>query len=277
MGFVVKFWGTRGSIATSHENYKEFGGNTSCVSVETQDHLFIFDMGTGLRDLGLWMMQHAKKNAHIFVSHLHYDHVIGFPFFQPAWAPDVTLEIFAPRTEKSGTIEHFFNDILMTPPLFPIDYKSLSSKRILHETKEDLILELNGCEKINVYGIPLNHPGGAMGYRINIGNHAVCYISDHEHGVTSLDEKLKKSIQEADVVIYDATFTPDEYAQKKGWGHSTYEQGISFARQAGVKKLYLFHHDPSHDDDYVKKIEKDAQKIWPHVEAARQGHSYEVK
>lgn len=277
MGFVVKFWGTRGSIATSHENYKEFGGNTSCVSVETQDHLFIFDMGTGLRDLGLWMMQHAKKNAHIFVSHLHYDHVIGFPFFQPAWAPDVTLEIFAPRTEKSGTIEHFFNNILMTPPLFPIDYKSLSSKRILHETKEDLILELNGCEKINVYGIPLNHPGGAMGYRINIGNHAVCYISDHEHGVTSLDEKLKKSIQEADVVIYDATFTPDEYAQKKGWGHSTYEQGISFARQAGVKKLYLFHHDPSHDDDYVKKIEKDAQKIWPHVEAARQGHSYEVK
>lgn len=277
MGFVVKFWGTRGSIATSHENYKEFGGNTSCVSVETQDHLFVFDMGTGLRDLGLWMMQHAKKNAHIFVSHLHYDHVIGFPFFQPAWAPDVTLEIFAPRTEKSGTIEHFFNDILMTPPLFPIDYKSLSSKRILHETKEDLILELNGCEKINVYGIPLNHPGGAMGYRINIGNHAVCYISDHEHGVTSLDEKLKKSIQEADVVIYDATFTPDEYAQKKGWGHSTYEQGISFARQAGVKKLYLFHHDPSHDDDYVKKIEKDAQKIWPHVEAARQGHSYEVK
>ncbi|MGN6671405.1 MAG: MBL fold metallo-hydrolase [Candidatus Nucleicultricaceae bacterium] len=277
MGFVVKFWGTRGSIATSHEHYKEFGGNTSCVSVETQNHFFIFDMGTGLRDLGLWMMQHAKKKAHIFVSHLHYDHVIGFPFFQPAWAPDVTLDIFAPRTEKSGTIEHFFGDILMTPPLFPIDYKSLSSKRILHDTKEDLILELDGGEKICVYGIPLNHPGGAMGYRINVDNHAICYISDHEHGITSLDEKLEEFIQEADVVIYDATFTPDEYAQKKGWGHSTYEQGINFARQAGVKRLYLFHHDPSHDDDCIKKIEEDAKKIWPHVEAARQGHSYEVK
>lgn len=277
MGILLKFWGTRGSIAISHEQCKEFGGNTSCVSVETNDHLFIFDMGTGLRDLGLWMMENAKKKAHIFVSHLHYDHVIGFPFFQPAWTPDFHIDIFAPCTKNSGSVENFFNNLLMSPPLFPIDYKDLNSKKKLHESHEGLILELNNDEKIRVHGITLNHPGGCIGYRLDINDHSICYISDHEHGTTSVDEKLAKAIQGADVMIYDATFTPEEYLNKKGWGHSTYTEGIELAHKADIKKLYLFHHDPSHDDLHLKKIEEDAKKIWPQVEMARQGKSHKIK
>lgn len=276
MSFTLKFWGTRGSISVSKEGYETFGGDTSCVSIETQQHLFIFDMGTGLRDLGLWLQEQDKKMVHIFVSHLHYDHVVGFPFFQAAWSPWMTLNIYAPRTENSGSIEHFFHETLMNPPLFPIAFKHMAATKNLHESKPGLLLDLNENERIRMEAFPLNHPGGAIGYKLTIDQHTVCYMSDHEHGDTLIDGNIRHVIKGADILIYDATYTPEEYLQKQGWGHSTYEEGIKLAKDSCVKKLFLFHHDPSHDDQTMQQIEDEAKKLWPHVEAARQGHILKV-
>lgn len=277
MSISVKFWGTRGSIPTGGNRFRQFGGDTSCISVETEHHLYIFDMGSGLRDLGTWMMQHDKKVAHIFISHLHLDHILGFPFFQPIWSNESALSLYCPRTENSGSPHHFFNNTLMSPPLFPVGLCALQANLTLLEAKPGIVLQRDAPQKIEVTCFTLNHPGGGLGYRLCIDDWTFCYVSDHEHGNPDIDAALNTHVKGADIVVYDAAYTPEEYLQKKGWGHSTYEAGIALCKPLGVKKLYLFHHDPTHDDMALEAIERDAKKLWDSVELARQGTTLEVK
>jgi phosphoribosyl 1,2-cyclic phosphodiesterase len=277
MAISVKFWGTRGSIPTGDGRFSQFGGDTSCISVETDHDLYIFDMGSGLRDLGTWMMQSPKKTAHIFISHLHLDHVLGFPFFQPIWSSETTLSLYCPRTENSGSPHHFFSNTLMAPPLFPVRLSALQANLTLIEATPGLLYQRDAPQKTKVTCFPLNHPGGCLGYRLCIDDWAFCYVSDHEHGNPDIDAALSSHVKGADIVVYDAAYTSDEYPFKKGWGHSTYEAGIGLCKPLGVKKLYLFHHDPSHDDTALEVIESSAKKMWDCVEVARQGTIIEVK
>lgn len=277
MSIRVKFWGTRGSIPTGNGKFSQFGGDTSCISVETDQDLYIFDMGSGLRDLGTWMMQNSRKTAHLFISHLHLDHIMGFPFFQPIWCSDATLTLYCPHTENSGSPHHFFSNTLMAPPLFPVRLNALKAQLNLIEAKPGILLQKDAPHKVQVTCFALNHPGGCLGYRLRINDWTFCYVSDHEHGNPEIDATIGSHIKGADIVAYDAAYTPDEYPQKKGWGHSTYEAGIALCKPLDVKKLYLFHHDPSHEDAALEAIGKDAKKMWNCVEVARQGTLLEVK
>ncbi len=266
----VRFWGTRGSIATPGPGTVRFGGNTSCVGVTTNAGAhFIFDCGTGARQLGVELMANAPKpiSATILLSHTHWDHIQGFPFFAPLFVPGNRITICGP--EGSG---HTLREVLsgqMEFTYFPVDIDQLPATITFRELGEGTH-EIDGTRVIAQY---LNHPAMTLGYRIEADDAAVMYLSDHEpfsetlgHGsdaprhaeaiVHVGDRRHARFMKGADLVIHDAQYTPQEYPAKKNWGHSTYEYAVGMAAAAGVRQLVLTHHDPMHDDTFVEEIEK---------------------
>jgi phosphoribosyl 1,2-cyclic phosphodiesterase/CheY-like chemotaxis protein len=269
----VRFWGTRGSIAVPGPDTVRFGGNTSCVELTTSGGgCFMFDCGTGARALGARLVAHGPMplSATILLSHTHWDHIQGFPFFAPLFIPGARITVCGP--EGSG---RSLRDVLsgqMEFTYFPVEIRQLPATITFQELGEGTY-EIGGARIIAQY---LHHPAMTLGYRVEADGAAVVYVCDHEPFSEILwrdtpapsyaesivhegDRRHARFMAGADMVIHDAQYTPEESPSKKNWGHNTYEYAVGLAAAAGVRQLVLTHHDPTHDDAFVEEIETRAR------------------
>jgi phosphoribosyl 1,2-cyclic phosphodiesterase len=262
----IQFWGVRGSIASPGQETAEFGGNTSCVEVDCGEERIVLDAGTGLRNLGNRMLaQRERLDLTLLLSHYHWDHIQGLPFFVPVYMKDTELCIVGQKAGVMGAREALFHQ--MQAPVFPVRLDEVGARI---ETKELRAGESMQRGPARITAMKLNHPGGVFAYRISSGGRSVVYATDTEH-YACVDPALAQLAAGADLLIYDAQYTPDEYPRKVGWGHSTYVAGCEVARAAGVKQLALFHHDPLRTDAGVREIEARAKELFPATFAAKEG------
>ncbi len=278
----VRFWGVRGSIPSPGPATVEIGGNTSCVEMRAGGRLIVFDGGTGLRLLGNSLLSKMPIEAWIFFSHVHWDHIQGFPFFTPAFVRGNIIHLYGGH-KVSGTLEETLAG-QMENPSFPVHLSEMGAQMSFHDLFEGELVEIPGTEgngPVRITNARGNHPNGVYAYRVEHGGKSVVYATDTEHYAV-VDPKLKKLSQGADVLIYDAQYTPEEYAgeggmPKLGWGHSTFAEAVKLAKAAGVKRLVLFHHDPSQNDAAVRDKERRAKETFSDVVAAYEGLTLEVK
>ncbi|WP_375459205.1 MBL fold metallo-hydrolase [uncultured Enterovirga sp.] len=263
----VKFWGVRGSVSAAGSRFEEFGGNTPCVEVRCGERLFIIDAGTGIIPLGLELAASGPPEIDIVLSHLHLDHVSGLPFFKPALLPDRHIRLHCGNLRGESAEEAFGR--LFSPPLFPISLSQLPGKvEHLGFKSGDVLTFHDGA---TTKTLPLNHPGGATGYRFDFRGRSVCYISDIEHTVPWPPEDLRDFVAGTDLVIFDGMFSETEYIRCQGWGHSTWQKGVDLCRAAGVEALAVFHLHPQHDDAYLHEEERKVSAAMPGAFLAREG------
>ena len=270
----VTFYGVRGSTPCSSDALRRYGGNTSCAVIEADDHPpIILDMGTGLREYGA---VHGPKNpidCVLLVTHLHWDHVQGLPFFGPVHNPQSKVTIYGPPHGDKSLAEAF--DGLMKPPYFPICCADLPDG-VQFMTMWDEVAAI-GDAKVTARSVP--HVGATNGYRVEIQGRTIVYISDHQEPLddqTRVTPEVLELCADADLLIHDAQFTPEELAQRPDWGHCTPRFALEVAAQAGVETLCLFHHDPWHDDGMVDQLLAETREVAaelgvPNVIAAREG------
>jgi phosphoribosyl 1,2-cyclic phosphodiesterase len=254
----ITFWGTRGSIPSPGPHTMRYGGNTSCVEVRLDDGtLVIFDAGTGIRLLGNALLaQERPIHAYLFLSHMHWDHIQGLPFFSPAFVEGTELCILGPE-DTHLSLEQIMCD-QMRRPYYPIPMHAMTAKIQFVPLSAGDVFSLPGA---TVEAGRLNHPGHTLGYRLIVGDKVIVYTTDNE---PFGDEEMARHLQQpsdilhlaqhADLLIQDAQYTPKEYPQRLGWGHSTYLDALRLAQQARVKRLVLYHHDPSHTDADIDSI-----------------------
>ncbi|HFE47369.1 MAG TPA: MBL fold metallo-hydrolase [Nannocystis exedens] len=269
----VVFWGTRGSIPVSGPKYVEFGGNTPCLQIklESTSDTMIIDSGSGIRELGLQLARTADLHSraiHLFLTHAHWDHIQGFPFFVPSYIPTFSLDIYCTK-DAQGILQN-----QMRPPFFPVTLEAMLAKRGFHLLKHTETVRFGDA---TVRNIPLPHPQESTAFRIDEHGHSVVFATDTEHLSDGPNETLIEFARGTDVLIYDAQYTSEEYkAGKQGWGHSTYIEAIKLARAANVGRLVLYSHDPGHDDEMLRAIEASAQRELSTVTAARDGMIIEL-
>lgn len=266
--FSVKFWGVRGSIACCSPNHIAYGGNTSCVEVKAGEHRFVLDAGTGIRALGKEFLDNDVRTIHLLLSHTHWDHINGFPFFRPAYDRNRRLSVLAGNLKSCGGVENVLA-LQMQEPLFPVPLDAM--KAIVECQDFDAGETFSLYPDVRVRTAPLNHPNGATGYRIEHAGRAVCYITDTEHTPGQPDANILGLIEGADLVIYDSTYTEDEFPAHAGWGHSTWNEGVRLCRAAGAKRLAIFHHEADHDDACMDLIAARAAAAWSGALVAREG------
>lgn len=260
MTLRLRFWGTRGSIPSPGPSTVRYGGNTPCVEVRTEtDWLVILDAGTGIRELGRSLMSSANGHgiaADIFLTHAHWDHIQGIPFFAPIFQPGNHFTIWGSKTLQTS-IDRVIRD-QMLPVVFPVTFEQL-----------DATIDFGAIEGrhvgdgYEVTSFAVRHPGGALGYRFSsrgTPGRSFVYISDNElnpsahyDGSEHWQSELVDFVRGAAVLVHDATYTADEYDRHRGWGHSTYEDAVTLALDAGVEQLVLFHHRPERTDDEVDR------------------------
>jgi phosphoribosyl 1,2-cyclic phosphodiesterase len=266
---TVRFWGVRGSIATPGPDTVRYGGNTSCVEVGVGDRVFIFDAGTGLRLLGESLLaRHGEVDADLFFSHTHVDHVCGLPFFRPAFLPASRLRFWAGHLLPDNTLKGVLSE-MMQAPLFPVPLDILQAR--IDYTDFPCGIVLNPAPDVTLRTAPLNHPNGATGYRIEHGAKTIAYLTDTEHRPGELDRNVLKLADRVDLMIYDSTYTDEEYPSRVNWGHSTWQEAVKLAKAAHAKTLVIFHHDPGHDDEFMDRIAAAAEKARPGTLVAREG------
>ncbi|MFW6085736.1 MAG: MBL fold metallo-hydrolase [Myxococcota bacterium] len=269
---ITRFWGVRGSVPAPGPHTVQVGGNTSCVEVRCGEVRLVFDGGTGLRLLGKEIVGESPLTLHLFFSHVHWDHIQGFPFFAPAFVPGNTIHLYG-AANVYGTIEAAMAG-QMEFPNFPVKLSQLPSTLVFHDLSDSD--EVTVADGVRVRTAPGNHPGGVLAYRVESGGHAVVYATDTEHFEDRIDGGLVELARGADALIYDSQYTPEEYRgepapAKIGWGHSTFVAGARVAREAGVKQYVLFHHDPDQDDAAVRDKERRARELFEPSIAAYEG------
>ncbi|MGA8896868.1 MAG: MBL fold metallo-hydrolase [Planktothrix agardhii] len=275
--FTVHFWGVRGSIACPGSETVRYGGNTPCVEMRVGSERLIFDGGTGLRVLGQSLLAQMPVTGHLFFSHYHWDHIQGFPFFVPAFIKINTFYIYGTIAPDGSTVQHRLNDQMLHPN-FPVPLQIMGADLKFVDISVGKSIKIS--DDIIVETALLNHPGEAVGYRVNWRNYAAAYVSDTEHFPDRLDENVLFLARNADVLIYDATYTDEEYYSEKtskvGWGHSTWQEAVKIAKAAKVKRLVIFHHDPLHNDDFMDKTGEQVAEQFPNSLIAREGLSIQL-
>jgi phosphoribosyl 1,2-cyclic phosphodiesterase len=264
MSFLVKFWGIRGSIPTPGNPTHKFGGNTPCVEIKNDDALFICDAGSGIRELGLDIIQREQPiTGHMLFSHAHWDHIQGFPFFMPAYVPNNTFHVYG--TSPGDTRFYRLLSGQMNSDYFPVDFHALRAEIQPHHLEHEKTT-ING---VAVDSFEQNHPGKSFGYTFEKDNLKVVYATDNEIDleIENKEESLSNPeatrvfpptlvapFMNADLLIADGQYTDEEYPQKIGWGHARATSFVDLAIQANVKRLAIFHHDPMHSDEIVEEI-----------------------
>ncbi len=264
----VSFWGVRGSVPWATAGSIGHGCNTPCIEVadEQSGRRLIFDAGSGIVGLGAEI--DAAPGISIVLTHYHWDHVQGLPFFAPLYRPGCTVTVWAPALgRQSADLGMMFG-----PPFFPVRCDRLPSPPDIR---------VNGAAQLEIDGFqvsaqPLNHPGGSLAYRIGAPGADIVYATDHEFGNAGIDRDLANFCRGARALILDSHFTPDEMPAHKGWGHSDWSQCARFAADCGAHRLWLFHHKPGRRDDEMTAIEHAAQRIFAETGAAKEGQSFLV-
>jgi len=265
--FSVRFWGVRGSIACSGPRTARYGGNTSSIEVRCGERMLLFDAGTGIRYLGR-TLDDARLDADIYFTHTHFDHVCGLPFFRPLFQPQNRFRLWAGHLSGAMTIKRVLAEFMMSP-LFPVPpevFRSTLEYRDFNAGET-----LSPGDGVSLRTATLNHPDGAVGYRVDFDGRSICYVTDTEHVPGNLDRNVLGLISGADLVIYDSMYTDEEYRRYVGWGHSTWQEGVRLCKEAGVKRLAVFHHDPEHDDDMLDGIAREVERLMPGSVVAHEG------
>ena len=279
----VRCWGTRGSIPTPGPGTVRHGGNTTCFELKHRGTRLIFDAGSGIRPLGLDLLEKGPNTIHIFLTHFHWDHIQGFPFFAPLYDPEDSIKVIGPR-QKEIDVQNLFAG-QMGPIYFPVPFSFVAATMEFAHLNEgsyeidDFTLEV----------IRVKHPSFVIGYRITVGGRVICFIPDNELDADmydvepDFDTRLRDFIGDADLLIHDSMYTEEEYPNRRGWGHSTFTQSLRLAEDAGAKKLLLFHHDPTRSDDeldtIVSRLRDDAlaRGSTVELEAAKEGMDYRLE
>jgi len=268
---VIKFWGVRGSVPSPGKETSYFGGNTTCVTVESDSTLIIIDGGTGIRNVSSVVEKNSLKNIHIILTHYHWDHLQGLPFFLPLFNPSINIDIYGKRNVSKVLSTQ------MKQPFFPADYKNLPSK-INHKK----IKPFFNIGDISVETIENNHPSGCVGLKLIKGNKCFTFITDneinaHSNQVTTQDQFVD-FIRGSSLFVHDAQYTDEEIKKKRGWGHSTYNEVVAIAEKANCKNVVFTHHDPMRWDNALKEIISSYSKSKPnmHIKAAKEGMSIKL-
>lgn len=268
--FFVKFWGVRGSIACAGPEVQRYGGNTSCLEIMCSGRRLVFDGGTGVRYLGEHIVADGQKDIDLLLTHSHIDHVVGLPFFTPLFRQDTTCRIWSGHLAGGmSTLGAIGN--LMNAPLFPVPPEIFQADVQYKDFEAGDVLKPH--EGIVIRTAALNHPNGATGYRVEHKGKSIAYVTDTEHREDGLDQSILGLIENADIFIYDATYSDEEYPASRGFGHSTWQEGVRLADAASVDLYVAFHHDPSHDDDFMDQVARDLEKARPGSIVAREGET----
>ena len=271
----VDFWGVRGSVPSPGPTTNRYGGNTSCVSITADDKILILDAGTGIRNLGSAIISKPDLEIFVIVTHSHWDHIQGFPFFTPIYQPNRPVHMFPTLHKKNVVLASLIDQ--MDGAHFPITPDQVPSNfNFVTENP----LEFLGSNGFHLEMVPMNHPGKAFGYKITIDDKIICYFTDNE-----IDPPYEKSIElneltnqcrNADILIHDAQYTEDDMPLKHGWGHSLISQVTELGKSAEVKNLVYYHHDPERTDDLLdKELEKAAKTLKENGSSVQPYFAYE--
>jgi phosphoribosyl 1,2-cyclic phosphodiesterase len=272
MSAHITFWGVRGSTPCPEPEFMEYGGHTSCVSVELGGDLLILDAGSGLQKLGRSDLLKRHKTLHILLSHAHLDHIMGLPFFSPLYDSSYTVHFYASPAEGE-TVEGLLKKML-TPPFSPVTTETFRAKLHFHAFRAGETLTV---AHHTILTHPLNHPGGSTGYRITSDTGSLSYITDTEHTVGQTDETLAAFIQNSDVFIYDSMLCDTNFTPYIGWGHSTWQEGVRLKEKGNVKTFFIFHHSPEASDSVLNALAHTVEKQYgPDVRLAKEGISVYV-
>jgi ribonuclease BN (tRNA processing enzyme) len=260
----AKIWGCRGSLASPGPETVRYGGNTSCVEVRLDDDtLIILDAGTGIRPLGLAIRDELPRTIHLFLTHLHLDHLEGLGFFAPLWESDADLHIWGPPSPLRSLERRIAR--YLSPPLFPIHLQDIPSGPTFHDVPDE-------DWKVGpalIRARPVSHRGPTVGYRISENGQTLSFIPDHEPAL-GVDLRAVEPewvsghavAHDADILLHDAQYTEAEYLQRIGWGHSSVVHVTTFAQICRARRLVMFHHDPLHTDEDLEALLVRAKELW---------------
>ena len=251
--FRVTFWGTRGTRMVTEPGYKQYGRNTICIEVNCGGRVIIFDAGSGLIYLGSDLIERNIKNIDLFLSHSHYDHVEGIPFFQPFYNKNFKVNFWSGRLKGAEHARQVIDD-LMKEPYFPISMEKFQAKILYHDIADFESIQLS--YDIEIQTTRLHHPGGATGYRLNFAGKSFAFITDTTHAVDQRDFELSEFIKDVDLLVYDCSYLDEEFAEFASYGHSTWEEAIRLKKISNAKLMYGLHHMPFRNDEALKQIEE---------------------
>ena len=267
--FLVRFWGVRGTMPIPGPDTVRYGGNTSCIEVVCGLQRLIFDLGTGVRPLGNSLQQDGACDAHVFLTHTHLDHVSGFPFFRPAYAASNRFQLWAGHLRAQGLALESTLESLMSSPLFPVPLDVMHARIAFNDfTAGERLQPARGIE---IHTVPLVHPGGATAYRVDFAGRSFALVTDTEHDPSRPDRRILGLIDGCDLVVYDTTYDDCSFPKYRGWGHSTWQEGVRLCRAAGAKRLVAFHHDPNSDDAALDRVEAALADALPGSSVAAEG------
>lgn len=267
--FSVRFWGVRGSIACPGRETLRYGGNTACVEVRCGSHVLVFDGGTGLRPLGEALVREVGAlDTDLFLTHTHFDHICGIPFFSPAFDPSSRIVTWAGHLLPDDDICRVLKS-MMASPLFPVPLEIFRARVEFRDFNAGE--QLSPRAGITIRTAALDHPDGATGYRVDYAGRSFCYVTDTSHVPDHPNGEILDLIRDADFVVYDAMFTEEEFRERPTWGHSTWNEGVRLCDAAGARTLVLFHHDPGRNDDALDAIGEQLERARPGSLIAREG------
>ena len=259
----VTIWGCRGGIPSPGPETVNYGGNTSCIEVALENGaVFVLDAGTGIRELGTDLQERGTQRIHLLLTHLHLDHLEGLRFFAPLFDSRVTIDMWGPRSPVESLRARIRRSF--SPPLFPIDLREIPARLTFHDVPK----EPWSVEGATLTSALVMHPGPTVGYRIEADGVVVAYLPDHEPALTgNFTERSRDWIPggsvagDADLLLHDAQYFGDEYEERVGWGHSSVEDAVAYARAVGARRLVLFHHDPRHADRLLELLQAQAEEL----------------
>jgi phosphoribosyl 1,2-cyclic phosphodiesterase len=258
----LKIWGCRGSVSAPGPDTVTYGGNTSCVEVMLEDGAaLVLDAGTGIRPLGLDLVRRGTRQIHLFLTHLHLDHLEGLRFFAPLWDEKVSLHLWGPRSPVLSLGERILR--AFSPPLFPLDFRDVPARVTFH----DLPGKRWRTGRVSLFSDLVLHPGPTIGFRLETGNSSLAYLPDHEPALAGIEGRSRDWISGgalaagADFVLHDAQYLDEEYDTRIGWGHSSVDDAVAFCRAVGARRLVLFHHEPERSDRALELLEDRAREL----------------